>query len=483
MWKAYCVFPHILKYVPHILKYVPHIFKYVPHTLNYVPHTLKYVPNILKYVSHILKYVLHILKYVPKYWSTFPTYWSMFPYIEVCSHILKYVPTYWSTFPTNWSIFSIYWSMFPTHWSMFDTYWCMFRTYWSMPPHIKLCSPHIEVCSPHTEVFSPYIELCSPHTEVCSTHIEVSFSHTEVCSPPIEVYSHILKYVPHILKYVPHILKYVPHILWNVTANSRRRFYVWDWYYETACSRVKSAVNWVSVEKRRITGLQWVVIIECRAGSEKMLLWSDCRQGHPRNWLDSILEPKSRGLHTDIDPEHSGELATRKHVANYRYRATRKQEFKMRSALFWIFTQRIVTVPYRRFGTICRSRLQGQINPRNPRSGFQRQNVLSRYHKLTYDERTAENVGYLTTTSVVGKDWLTLENGTDRLPWNVGKELPLYGAWWHTSAQFWVLRGGRMKSCMVKCFDTYRYISILAALWTNFPSAHVTDLELERKPI
>jgi hypothetical protein len=96
-------------------------------------------------------------------------------------------------------------------------------------------------------------------------------------------------------------------------------------------------------------------------------------------------------LHTDIDPEHNGELVKRKHVAKYRYRATRKQGLKMRSALLWVFTQRIVTIPYRRFGTIYPYHLQG---PRNPRSGFPRQKVLSRYHKVTYDERTVENVGY-----------------------------------------------------------------------------------------
>jgi len=74
---------------------------------------------------------------------------------------------------------------------------------------------------------------------------------------------------------------------------------------------------------------------------------------------------------------------------------SRKQEFKMRSAIFWGFTQRIVTIPYRRFGTIYQYRLQGQRNPRNPRSGFQRQKVLSGCHKLTCDWRTVRNVGWL----------------------------------------------------------------------------------------
>ena len=39
--------------------------------------------------------------------------------------------------------------------------------------------------------------------------------------------------------------------------------------------------------------------------------------------------------------------------------------FSLRSALFWDVTQRIVVIPYGRFGTTYRSELQG---PRNPLS-------------------------------------------------------------------------------------------------------------------
>jgi len=36
----------------------------------------------------------------------------------------------------------------------------------------------------------------------------------------------------------------------------------------------------------------------------------------------------------------------------------------MRYALFWVPTLRIVAIPYRRFGTTCRSHLQGSRNSR-----------------------------------------------------------------------------------------------------------------------
>ena len=62
----------------------------------------------------------------------------------------------------------------------------------------------------------------------------------------------------------------------------------------------------------------------------------------------------------------------------------------IRSALSWDITQRIVVIPYRRFGTTYRSHLQGSINWR---FGF-----------------------------------LTLEDGTDRSYRTVGKELPLHAS-------------------------------------------------------
>jgi hypothetical protein len=62
----------------------------------------------------------------------------------------------------------------------------------------------------------------------------------------------------------------------------------------------------------------------------------------------------------------------------------------MRSVLFWETAQRIVIIPYRRFGTIHRSQLRKSRN--------QRRKPLS-------------------------SDFLTLEDKTDRLSRNVGKEL------------------------------------------------------------
>ena len=43
------------------------------------------------------------------------------------------------------------------------------------------------------------------------------------------------------------------------------------------------------------------------------------------------------------------------------FSARRKFEIKrMRTALFWVFTQRVVVIPKRRFGSTCMYRLQGQ---------------------------------------------------------------------------------------------------------------------------
>jgi hypothetical protein len=64
----------------------------------------------------------------------------------------------------------------------------------------------------------------------------------------------------------------------------------------------------------------------------------------------------------------------------------------MASALFWDITQRIVVIPYRRFGTTYRSYLYVS---RNPRIGIQ-------------------------------AGLLTLEDGTDRLSRKVSNELLLY---------------------------------------------------------
>ena len=63
-------------------------------------------------------------------------------------------------------------------------------------------------------------------------------------------------------------------------------------------------------------------------------------------------------------------------------------DVSLRTALFWAVTQRVVVIPYRRFGTTYRSRLSRVKNQR----------------------------------------FLTLDEGTDTFPRNVGKELPLRAA-------------------------------------------------------
>jgi hypothetical protein len=66
----------------------------------------------------------------------------------------------------------------------------------------------------------------------------------------------------------------------------------------------------------------------------------------------------------------------------------------LRSALFWDITQRRVVILYRRFGTIYRPHLQ--------------------------ESRSTEEI--------LSLGFLTLENGNERISWNVGTELPLYAA-------------------------------------------------------
>ena len=39
--------------------------------------------------------------------------------------------------------------------------------------------------------------------------------------------------------------------------------------------------------------------------------------------------------------------------------AVHKTHYMMRNALFWVTTQRVVAIPYRRFGTTFRSQIQG----------------------------------------------------------------------------------------------------------------------------
>ena len=87
---------------------------------------------------------------------------------------------------------------------------------------------------------------------------------------------------------------------------------------------------------------------------------------------------------------------------------TRKQSFRewfqaaaakqRRTAVFCVITQRVVVIPYRRFGTTYRSHLQWSKFP-------------------------------------LSLDLLMLEDGIDRLCRNVGKELSLLATWWHRRAQ------------------------------------------------
>jgi hypothetical protein len=82
----------------------------------------------------------------------------------------------------------------------------------------------------------------------------------------------------------------------------------------------------------------------------------------------------------------------------------------MRTALFWAITQRVVLSPYRHFGSIYQSQLQG--------------------------------------SRVLGS--LNLEDGTDRLSQNVGNELPLPATC--VIAQFSHLQGGSHTSLSGHCF-------------------------------
>ena len=71
----------------------------------------------------------------------------------------------------------------------------------------------------------------------------------------------------------------------------------------------------------------------------------------------------------------------------------------VRTGFFWVITQRGVVIPYRRFGTTYRSCLQRSRTPPPKKERAQIE------------------------TSLFG--FLTLEDGTDKLSQNVGKELLL----------------------------------------------------------
>jgi hypothetical protein len=61
-----------------------------------------------------------------------------------------------------------------------------------------------------------------------------------------------------------------------------------------------------------------------------------------------------------------------------------------RSALFWVITQRVVLIPYRRFETTCRSRLHGSRNPRRKpvTLGTQWRRTIHRPHLFLCEPRT-----------------------------------------------------------------------------------------------
>jgi hypothetical protein len=96
-------------------------------------------------------------------------------------------------------------------------------------------------------------------------------------------------------------------------------------------------------------------------------------------WLNSV-----QWRQTFVSPRHG------KSFSDFRL----PPRMLMRSALFWGVTQRRVVILYESVGTTYRSRLQG----------FKKSNAAS-------------------------LDFLTLEDGTDTLPRNVGKGLPLDAAW------------------------------------------------------
>ena len=84
----------------------------------------------------------------------------------------------------------------------------------------------------------------------------------------------------------------------------------------------------------------------------------------------------------------------------------------MRVALFWVSTQRVVVISYRRFGTTYRYHPQG--------SRIQK----LRFWTLRMGPMLSWNVGKKLFAFLNPKiGFLTPENGTDRLSWNVGKKL------------------------------------------------------------
>jgi hypothetical protein len=137
---------------------------------------------------------------------------------------------------------------------------------------------------------------------------------------------------------------------------------------------------------------------------------------------------------------------------------------KLRTALFWAITQQVVVIPCQRFGTTYRSQFQGSriltesfsnvwtwrrfASPQRRTMCEFRLPPRSRWELRSSGLLRSEERQFL--TDVAGQPlgpifqaqasrmivFLTLENGTDMLSLNVGKELQLLAAWYSRSARF-----------------------------------------------
>ena len=120
----------------------------------------------------------------------------------------------------------------------------------------------------------------------------------------------------------------------------------------------------------------------------------------------------------------------------------------MRSALFGVIRQRIVVIPYRRFGTTYRSHLQGWRKPRQFSSWWIKKSKLScrislilKMRRIWYPETSVRNCNYS----------LRKVNGTDRVSRNVGKELLYTLRNSYEEHRLHLFRVGCLKSCLEVC--------------------------------
>jgi hypothetical protein len=159
----------------------------------------------------------------------------------------------------------------------------------------------------------------------------------------------------------------------------------------------------------RVSTVLSVLCVLCRHPSGIVALWVLCLQAglyttqlnrRKRCAFDTAQLHSNLAISNRIDPEQRRSRSSDKHAFTKTTSSQTPEDIQpifnvhnFRSVLFWVITQRIVVITYRRFGTSYRPHLHRSIHPRR-RASF--------------------------------LDFLTFEVRTDRFSRNVRKKLPLY---------------------------------------------------------